>query len=73
MLYFLTHRRLYSTFSAEQAHRMERLLADHGFRIYEHLDSAGLEERFFERHNLLEHRYPIHPLPGVCCCLAVHR
>lgn len=53
--------------------RMERLLADHGFRIYEHLDDTGLEERFFERHNLLEHRYPIHPLPGVCCCLAVHR
>ena len=53
--------------------RMERLLADHGFRIYEHLDDTGLEKRFFERHNLLEHRYPIHPLPGVCCCLAVHR
>lgn len=53
--------------------RMERLLADHGFRIYEHLDEAGLEERFFARHNLLEDRYPIHPLPGVCCCLAVHR
>ena len=30
MLYFLTHRRLYSTFSAEQAHRMERLLAEQG-------------------------------------------
>ncbi|MGN1250359.1 MAG: class I SAM-dependent methyltransferase, partial [Candidatus Spyradocola sp.] len=53
--------------------RMERLLADHGFRIYEHLDEAGLEERFFARHNLLEHSQPIHPLPGVCCCLAVHR
>lgn len=53
--------------------RMERLLADHSFRIYEHLDEAGLEERFFRHHNLLEHRQPIHPLPGVCCCLAVHR
>lgn len=52
---------------------MEKLLGDHGFLIYEHLDSAGMEAYYFERYNAVNGRRPMHPPKDVCYLLAVKK
>ena len=52
---------------------LERLLADHGFLIYEHLDGRETTERFFAEDNVLNSTAPMSAPKGVCYCLAVKK
>lgn len=52
---------------------MERLLADHGFLIYEHLDEREATERFFADYNAHNPNAPMSAPKGVHYCLAVKK
>ena len=52
---------------------IEKLLADCGFLIYEHLDSEQATSRFFAEYNLAHPESPMQAPKGVNYCLAVKK
>ena len=52
---------------------IEKLLADCGFLIYEHLDSEQAASRFFAEYNLAHPESPMQAPKGVNYCLAVKK
>lgn len=52
---------------------VERLAEQNGFLIYEHIDSAEINKRYFAAYNSIHTACPIKAIEGVCFCLAVKR
>lgn len=52
---------------------LENLLSGHGFLAYEHLNPAGITERFFGAWNHAHPDRPMEAQPGVNYCLAVRQ
>jgi K+-sensing histidine kinase KdpD len=52
---------------------MERMLADAGFLIYEHLNAEEADQAFFHAYNQADPSHEMHAPQGVSYCLAVKK
>lgn len=50
---------------------MEKILQEHGFLIYEHLNEAEMTEQYFAKYNAATPQHPISAPKGVHYLLAV--
>lgn len=51
---------------------IERLMSEHGYLIYEHLNSAEIEKQYFEKYNAI-HKHKLRAPRSTAFCLAVKK